>query len=198
MKRKDTDMMHANKLSILALTGFAALSLAGSANAVTLTGSLPLAGIAVSQDAADLSLSSTITDAFTITTGAGQGDYSPIPLGTVFTTTPMSLAAPTNFSISNPVYGSFVATSYTLVTSTAANYDVELFGSYIPGPGLPGFSPTDGELRISINQSGASLSEAITLSTPAANSSVPEPGSVALLLAGGFTGAGLFTRRRRK
>ena len=190
-------MTYANKFSILALTGLAAISLAGSAGAVQLTGSLPLSGFGATQDGANLSLSTTITDAFSLTNGVGAGDYLPIPLGTNFTTTPMTLANPVNFTISNPVYGSFAPTSFNIVTSSASNYDVELFGNYNPGPGLVGFTTTSGELRISINQSGSSLSEAITLSTPAANANVPEPGSVAMLIAGGLTGTGFLVRRRK-
>lgn len=177
--------------------GIAALSLSLAsvgAQAQQLNGSLPLAGIGVMQDGANLSLSTTVIDAFAVTTGAGAGDYAAIPFFTTFTTTPLALATPTTFSFSNAVYGSFMATSDVVLTHTASNYDVELFGTYTPGPGLSGFVATPGEVRVSINQSGASLSQAITLSTPAA---VPEPGRVALLAGMGLSGVGFLARRRK-
>ncbi len=186
------------RLSVLP-AAFAAALLAAcslSAHAQLLNGSLPLSGIGVTQDGTNLSVSTVITDTSAITTGVGIGDYSVIASGTTFATTSLTLANPTDFSISNATYGSFAASSFNLVTSTASNYDVEIFGIFTPGAGIVGKVATKGELRVSINQSGRSLAEAITLSTPPADT--PEPSTLTMLGAFGFSGAGFLVRRKRR
>jgi len=187
--------------SLLTAAALAILGVGSAANAQQLNGSLPLAGAVVTQDGSNLSTSTTVTATAAVTTGPGAGDYSPIPFLTVYSTVPLVLASPVtnNPTISNASWGSFTSSTFTILTHTATFYDVELFGVYTPGPALIAADgprvATPGELRISINQSGTSLSEAITLSTPPAN--VPEPGSVAMMAGMGLTGAGFLVRRRR-
>jgi len=182
----------------LAVTAVAVAALAigalGSAGAQLLNGSLPLAGIVVTQNGADLLASTSVSDAFAITSGFGATDYAPIPLGTTYGTTTLDFTNFTTFSLSNATFGSFATTSGSFITHHADFVDVLLLGVYSPGPGLPGFVPTPASLRISINQSGASLSEAITLNSPPLG--VPEPGTYAF----GVTSAlgGLLMLRRRK
>jgi hypothetical protein len=195
------------KLSSLSGLSFAAIGLfvlpLSQAHAQVLVGSLPLAGNSVTQDGTTLATSTEVTAAFAGTSGPGVGDYAPIPSSpaTDYFTLPLLLATPesNNPVISNPLWGAFTASTFTIVTHTATNYDVELFGVYTPGPSLIAADgprvATDGELRVSINQSGTSLSEAITLSTPPAD--VPEPGSVAMLASVGIMGASFLVRRRK-
>ena len=186
------------KLSQLSALSFAALGfvvMSTGAHAQFLHGSLPLAGISVTENGTDLANSTVISNAFAITTSQGAGDYSPIPNITIFGTTSLTLAAPTSFSISNATYGGFTATTFTIVKHTATFYDVELFGTYTPGAGLGAHSATPGELRVSINQSGSSISEAITLSTPP---STPEPGAIAMLIGMGISGSAFAFRRVRR
>jgi hypothetical protein len=83
-----------------------------------------------------------------------------------------------SFSISNASYGSFAAASAVIVQRTANFLDVFLLGTFTPGPGIPGAVASPTSLRISVNQSGESLSEAITLNSPPAT--IPEPATLAL------------------
>ena len=187
-----------SKLSLLSLAGLGLSLLGTTANAQQLNGSLPFALFGNTLvGGTDLSNSTSITTSFAITSGVGTGSYSPIPTGTTYATTALTFANPDTFTITNATYGAFTGSTFTVVTSTANNYDVELFGTYTPGPGLQPFSPTNGELRLSFTQTGASVSGSGTLSTPAFDTPpVPEPGSVALLVGMGVTGAGFLTRRR--
>lgn len=187
-------MNNLHKLAFAATAAGVALFAGASANAQLLSGSLPLAGLVVSENGPNLFLSTTVTAAKAFTSGAGIHDYSPIPLFTLFNTTPLVLANPTTFSISNPTWGSFHATSDTIVSHTPFFYEAVVLGVFTPGPGLPGKLPTAGELRISINRSGKSLSEAITLDTPPL--AIPEPGNVATLVGMGLSGAGFLLRKR--
>jgi hypothetical protein len=180
----------------LAALVVSALAIGGSvkANAQMLNGSLPLAGIVVTQNGANLAASTQINSLFAITSGFGVGDYSPIVLGSTYNTSTLDLTNLTTFSLSNATYGSFTTTSGSIIQQSANFLDVFLLGTYTPGPGIPGFIATPASLRISINQSGTSLSEAITLNSPPAN--VPEPGTYAMI--GTSSIGGLLMLRRRK
>lgn len=155
----------------------------GEAKALPLSGSLPLGGIDVTQNAADLATSTQISMTLAVTTGGGSGDYAPIPLFTSFGAATLDLTSLSSFALSNATWGSFAAGAVgnSIVQQTANFLDVVLSGVFTPGPGLPGFDPTDSIVRISVNQSGASLAAAITLSSEAR---VPEPGALWLLGSG--------------
>ncbi|NWG12166.1 MAG: PEP-CTERM sorting domain-containing protein [Acidobacteria bacterium] len=161
----------------------AALSLAmnGVGSAATINGSLPLSGVNAVQNGATLALSTVITSTATVTSGDGAGDFLPVPLFTDFGPTILDLADLASFSIFNAVYGSFIADGVgnVIVGQDADFLDVYLRGTYT---GLAGFEPSDASLRISVNQSGSSISQAITLNAPAVAppGEVPEPATLAL------------------
>jgi hypothetical protein len=160
------------------------------AKAAQLNGSLALAGFGVSENGPTVGTSTQFTASFYATSGAGFGDYAPIPLLTSFGSATLDLASFATFALSNATYGSFATTSGSVVQHNANFLDVLLLGVYSPGPGLPGFDPTPASLRISINQSGESIAAAATLNSPP----VPEPGTL-LLLGSGLVG--LVVSRRR-
>jgi hypothetical protein len=187
--------MKSNTLSLFA--GVAVLALNSVCSASPINGSLPLSGNTVTQNGANLLVSTTISDASTLTSGPGAGDYSPIPLSTSYGPATLNLNNFTTFSLSNATFGSFATTSGLIVTQTASFLDVFLLGTYTPGAGLPGKDPTPSSLRISVNQSGTSLSEAISLNSPALPSpGVPEPGTL-IMLGVPLVGLGLYGRRFR-
>ncbi len=188
-----------NCKSRIVSAGIAVLALGSICSAGTINGSDPLAGFGASQNGADLSVSTIITDSAGLTSGAGFGDYSPVPEFANFGPSTLNLTNFASFTLSNASFGSFATTSGSIITQQADFLDVLLDGLYTPGPGLAaGLDPTVSSLRISINMSGNSLSEAITLNSPAAQpqGTVPEPGTGGLLMMGGsLTLLGLFTRR---
>ena len=58
-------------------------------------------------------------------------------------------------------------------------------------------SDTNGNINTSIRTTASAFGSVVYTYTPT-QTGVPEPGSVAMLIAGGMTGAGFFIRRRRK
>lgn len=158
------------KLSnVIAAGAILALSATG-AQAVGIVGSLALAGINVTQNGANLGASTSVSAQFSVVTSPGSGSYAPIPLFANFGSATVNLASPATgfgFSLSNASYGSFTPISGTIVSQTSEFLDVFIIGTFTPGPGLaPADEATPTTLRISVNQSGSSLSEAITLNSP--------------------------------
>ena len=164
------------------------------ASAGPIAGSLPLAGFIVTQDGANLAVSTLISSVTAPTSGFGVGDFAAVlPVGSDFGPTLLDLTAGT-FSLSNAVYGTFVSSAMTIVTQNASFLDVYFLGTYTPGSGIPGVDPGPASARVSINQSGESLSEAITLNAPPAG--IPEPATMALM-GGGLVGIAFLLRRKR-
>lgn len=149
-------------------------------------------GINVAKNGTDLSTSTLITAADTVTSSPGTGALAPPPLLTSFGPNSIDLsmaASGFGFSLTNATYGTFTGTTGTIVQQTADFIDLYILGSLTVGA-----ESGPASVRISINLSGTSLSEAITLNAPPA--SIPEPTSVAL--AGiGLAAAGLVGLRKR-
>lgn len=158
-----------------------------------LDGSLSLAGISVTQNGADLATSTLVSAADTIVVGPGIGDYAPVALFSSFGPHTLDLsslpALAATFSLSNATYGSFAASSASIIQQTAAFLDLLIIGTFTPVGALAGFDATPTSLRVSVNQSGRSQAEAVTLN------SVPEPVAMALLGIG-LTGIAVLRRRR--
>jgi hypothetical protein len=166
--------------------------------AAMIQGSLPLAGFVVTQNGGNLGSSTVVSAALTLTSSTGTQDYAPIPIATNFGPNTVDVNNLTAFTLSNATFGTFTTTSGVILLHNTSFLNVFLVGVYSPGPGLAaGLTPGPTSARISINQSGASLSEAITLSSPPEDLMVtPEPTSV--VLAGiGLSCLGAFTFRRR-
>jgi hypothetical protein len=168
----------------------------GVMQANAIHGSLPFAGFTVSQNGADLSVSTILSDTASLTSGPGFFDYAVVPMMTDFGPFSLDLtniATGGGLSLANATFGSFVATTGTIVTQLSSFLDVELFGTYTPGPGMPGVSPGPTELRLGFTQSGVAVSVSGTLTSPPAD--VPEPGTLALL-GSGVIGLAAVLRRK--
>lgn len=179
----------------------ALMAMGTSAQAAEIDGSLSLSGLGVTQNAATLDVSTLISALDTIVASPGLGDYSPVPLLTSFGPNSLDLSSLTGnsidniagFSLSNATYGSFAATSGTIVNRNKSFLDVFVLGVFTPAAGLPGLEPTATSLRISYNQSGDSVSQAITLNSPPVQ--IPEPAGLALL---GIAALGVVRYRRSR
>jgi hypothetical protein len=162
----------------------------GEAQAVPLPlqGSLALVGFQVHQDKANLALSTHLTGQFMLTANTGTGAFTAIPLFTVFTPTTLDLNNLPAFSFTNASWGTFVANQPSfanqLVQRTTNFLELLMDGTFTPGPALLALHPygaSEEILRLSINQSGESLAEAVTLNSPP---EAPEPGTLVLLGSG--------------
>jgi len=183
------------------LAGLAfSLAFATSAQAASINGSFALAGIGVTQNGADLSVSTLINMTDTITTSGGAGDFAPIPLLTSFGAVTLNLASlvdlANNFSLFNATYGDFDADTAVIVQRTANFLDIYFEGMYNPGAGLgnPALVASPASVRVSVNQNGVSLSSALTVASPPAG--IPEPSTVSFL-ALGCAAIGFGALRRR-
>jgi hypothetical protein len=192
-------------IKLLPVLAIAMLVSASVAPASPINGSLPLNGGNLTQNGADLSLSTMISATLTLNLSLGSGDYAFIPLLTNFGPTTLnytSNATLSTFSFSSAVWGTFVASAdpaNQVVQKTANFLDVFIIGTFTPGTnaGWAGKDPTQSSLRFSINQSGSSISEAITLSSPATPSpGAPEPQTLALI-GSALVGLALASRKRQ-
>lgn len=154
----------------------------GVVKAADLSGDLSLTGRNVTQNGADLSVSTLISATSLLVTSPGTGDYSIINFPTEFNNGSLVTLDLNNlggFTFSNASFGTFVANGAgnQVLQRSSSFLLVYLRGLFSPSGSLASFSPTDTSLRISINQNGSSVSEALSLSSPAV---VPEPSTWAL------------------
>ena len=219
----------ANKFSILALTGLAAISFAGVANADTsgpFTASAPSATTEISGslslpkfnvpgavlDSITLSATSNATNSGNLTNTAAQQQTFKIGFDTLVT-----LTGPNAISLSpdpgtsqlftnlapnvQTNYGPLVGTDTKSVAPGAGDFALYTgAGNFTLAYGsLSGQSISGGGGNIKSNISTvADVSATVVYTYHYSESSVPEPGSAAMLVAGSVTGAGVLVRRRKK
>jgi hypothetical protein len=83
---------------------------------------MPSAGVSVIENSLDLLAMTTVVGTNSLTSGAGLGDFSIVPMMTSlgpFRLTDTIVSTGGGFSISNAGYGSFVATGVSIMAETA-------------------------------------------------------------------------------
>jgi len=172
----------------LAILAIAALS-AMTASADTI-GSLVIGTTGATLDGTNLADSNVFTPTL-IFTGTGLGDFAGVPLLTPITGGVIDLTGGTPFVLTFGAYGTFTATSGNVVSQTSDFLDVFILGNYV-GDGVNIASSGPASVRISLTQSGNSVSYSGTLEAPPA--AIPEPSTYALI--GGSLAGLAFLRRR--
>lgn len=142
----------------------------GIMHASAITGSLPIAGIGISNSGGfgPFGPSPTLTAAASVSSGTGTGSFSVVPLLTIFSGFAFDVANISSgggFTISNATFGSFVATEGMIVTSLPTFLNVDLRGVYTAGPGLQPQGSYLVNLNLSFTQNGGSLSASGTLAS---------------------------------
>lgn len=188
--------MKLKALVLVALLG--CVSTIASADAVH--GSLSFVFVNAAQNGADLSTSTFLVATNSLTEDVGTGDFAPVPVLTSFG--PMTLNEGTigtggGFFVSNLVWGSFTASGATLFTRTPTFLNIDMLGTFTPGPGLgDDFTPTMAVAHVTFDQTGPALSGAFTLETPPAPP-VPEgPTGILLGIGGGLVALAYRLRNR--
>lgn len=178
-----------------------------TATAAGLNGSFAFTGLNATKNGADLSNSTIFTFTNYLVTSNGAGNFSGVTTGTFFNgpnppavtgvLNITSAATMSGFSITNPSFGTFVAsnTPFNMILSQSSNFlDIQLVGMFTPSGTLGSFTPTPADIRVSLNLSGSSVSGAFTLTAP---TNVPEPSTYALGMVSTLV-LGAYARRRRK
>ena len=156
---------------------FILLLAASAVGATAISGSMPLVFLQLTQNGPNLLASTDFTAASTETSGAGTGDFLVVPLLTLFGPINLLKTMVTTgggFAISNAAFGTFQATSGQIVFQSTNFLNIELEGEFDPSGLLGGFDPTTMIGHITLNQTGSSISGAMSLA------SIPEPSSLAL------------------
>jgi len=180
------------------LAGLFGLMLSSSiAFATPITGSASVgAASATLNGATNLATATLITPEFEFL-GKGLVDYLPIVPFTLIANPGLNLTDIGGYTWSS-ADGSWITTSFSILTHTATNLDLFLIGTFTPSTTgvLQAFSASGASEHISINQTGDSVSWAATLNSPALAppAAVPEPGTMMLLGAGLF-GLAIFCKR---
>jgi len=167
----------------------------GVMQANAISGSLPFAMFGAAESGGSTLFTSTSESATdTQTSGVGTGDFAAVlPVGISFgavTLNDLGVGSGGGFSITNSTWGTFKATGGSIVLRTPTFLNVDLTGTFVPGPGFPS-TTTAGPVvaHVSFTQTGPSVSGSFTLA------SVPEPASMALL-GSGILLVGWLVRRR--
>ncbi len=174
------------------------IGLSSIASAGQIDGSVGMAGVIPSCDNLNLLLATNCGVLEDIVLSPGTGDYSPIVVTTIFSATSLDFSDFTTFSFSNANYGTFdtvqpIGSGSYVITQDTSNFDVFLLGTFTPGSGLaPGLTATLSGVRLSINVTGESFSEGITMNTPPPN---PEPATM-VLLGSALVALGIIRRRK--
>jgi hypothetical protein len=200
-----------NTRKLFALFAPAALLLALSTAGVAgpIVGSQPLGSSGVSDDLGgglgDILLASAFTTA-TYIGNPGTGDFSAYPLSFIANgdNTQMDVSAgpgASSFTISDLVWGTFTATTLVYDTPGIHARAFGFLGNFTPGSSgayPAGVTSDTASLIVTLNQSGGagnSISESLTLNTPAADLGAPEPATMSLF-GGALVGLGLLGRKR--
>ena len=187
-----------------------ALTLAGgTAQGTPIDGSIAISANWATQDGASLDLSDVFTPyamtgfdmtlfqpifgpGLTMGGGGRTDDFATLPF-TIITAGPLDItdpATPLAWTFTS-VNGSWTTATFLNIDPAATNgyLDFLLTGTFTPAGALAGFAPTPAEMRISLNQTGATVNWTSTMNM------IPEPMTMSLLAIGGLA---MLRRRRRK
>lgn len=184
----------------LAVMALAATPTVAAPPATTMTGTAGVVYLGTNSSTASIDIGSVLTTNFALV-NLLTGNFTGTSIGQVVTVSAFTATNGTSFTITSG-FGNYsgtvsnvlstgpassrTLTAYALGTFTPAGS----FGSYLPGPASVDFTFIQ-------NGSGAPISSALVISSPAAPApAIPEPSAWAMLIAGfGLTGA--MMRRRR-
>ena len=158
-------------------TSFSGTDLSGNANTITLT----------SQATLSLFAPPSPTPANLIASSTPSASQAPFTIGPGANFGPIVVVAPVSSTVSNYT-GSFLPFE-TLGSGTVS--------MPVSANGQSTASDSNGNIATVIRTNAQAFGSVTYFYTPV-TTGVPEPGSVAMLVAGGMTGAGFFIRRRRK
>jgi hypothetical protein len=151
----------------------------------------------------DINTATTFTIGDWVSTTSQTGIFTPtsLPKLTDFGSVTFSVGAPTSFSITQPIFGTFTSTSITEAMVSPGIVGFYILGNYTPGTVVSGGTEQLASFTISFNQSpnGGAISDSGTFSVPPAqNPFVPEPSTLIMGLTSVVGGIFFHLRRRRR
>lgn len=185
---------------MLTLTLTLAGSIAQAAPLPHINGSVNLNTYWATINGSDLTTSTAFT-AFapaqdTLFLAGGLGDFAPVPYAPA-STIPLDVTSPLTWTFNAPGVGDWTTLSLTPIDTTPGDGFIEFFltGTFSPDPAgsLSGFAPSAGEMRLSLTQTGPSVSWSGTMITDG-TPPVPEPATMSMLAIGALA----MLKRRRK